>query len=305
MPEPIVVTRKESPPVRRACGKCGRLGHLQRTCNSPEKAHLKVGIEVEGYWQRPRWSEVQREAAKWHMDGITDGSLSRHADYESYEWRTRPGSLGEAINQLVAVYPDATDKKVGMHVHVSFNDSDSSLLATQQFFDYFDAEWRAWGATKNLDASHWFYRRLDGENDYCKRPNIGGMNKRHIANMDRYSQLNFSSMSQHRTVECRLLPMFRDVKIGVSAVEKLVDIYESWLSEGKCDTFLSSCNKRVEVSAKDESSQVTREIIMPPTIDKQGFAREVSVYSEPRRLPGYTVLHAGTARATLANMGVL
>lgn len=302
---PPVITRKEVPAVRRACGNCGTLGHLQRTCMLPEKAHLKVGIEVEGYWLRSGWEAVQNKADSWNMSGVSDGSLGRHADYESYEWRTRPGSLGEAINQLVAIYPDATDAKVGMHVHVSFENSDTSLLATQAFFDYFDAEWRAWGAAKTLSPEHWLYNRLDGNNQYCRKPVASSIPQRHIASMDRYNQLNFASLSQHRTVECRLLPMFRNAALSVSAVEKLIDIYESWLTRGVCETFLSSCTKRTIIDVgESESSRVVKEISLPSD-EKVTVNMDMPIYSEPRRLPGYQLLHAGNASRQLTSMGVL
>ncbi len=49
--------------------------------------------------------------------------------------------------------------------------------------------------------------------------------------MDRYAQLNFAAWSEHKTVECRLLPMFRKQSLGVAAVVELLTIFEDYLAQ--------------------------------------------------------------------------
>lgn len=44
------ITQKPTREKRRTCTNCGRLGHLSTTCENPESFHLKVGIEIEGWW---------------------------------------------------------------------------------------------------------------------------------------------------------------------------------------------------------------------------------------------------------------
>lgn len=169
---PPATNKVDLPPTRRACGNCGMLGHLATTCRRAAKAHIKVGVEVEGYWRREGWEAVERAAENWHMSGTEDGSLNSHAGFVDYEWRTRPGSLGEAINQVVAVYPDATDPACGMHVHVSFQSGDVTALASEEFFTYFREQWEAWGRKMEINESSQFWARLRGTNSYCRPPTI-------------------------------------------------------------------------------------------------------------------------------------
>lgn len=243
------------PRTRRACGKCGRLGHLTRTCERPAKAHLKIGIEVEGFWRATSLVTVKETAAQWHMGSCGDGSLDNEldidcpdADVYGHEFQTRPGSLGEAISQLVAVYPEFTNRTAGMHVHVSFHPGDVTALTCKEFFEFFAARWEAWGRTNGVTGEFW--KRLRGENQYCTKPHEGMWRRpSEVANMGRYCQLNFAAWGEHRTVECRLLPMFRDARLGVLAVEELISIYEDWLSGGLYDALLESRNRTITVPA--------------------------------------------------------
>lgn len=44
------ITQKPTREKRRTCSNCGRLGHLNTTCENPEAFHSKIGIEIEGWW---------------------------------------------------------------------------------------------------------------------------------------------------------------------------------------------------------------------------------------------------------------
>lgn len=226
------------PTLPNSCGTCGLLGHNARTCGRAGRAYAKVGIEIEGLWNNLR--AVRNRAHEDGIGGCQDGSVHRNPDSnaEGYEFQTNPGTLREALGQLVSYYPDETNESCGMHVHVSFNVStDATLLATQQFFDYFRARWIAWGQREHVwgynaadpgGSRGVFWRRLFGGNDYC-RVNRG--TERNILTMDRYHQLNFSAWNEHRTVECRLLPMFKSARLGVSAVQELLSIFEDYLHD--------------------------------------------------------------------------
>lgn len=227
------------PTLPNSCGTCGLLGHNARTCTRSPRAHAKVGIEIEGLWNNLR--ETRDRANEEDLGGCQDGSVRQNptSNAEGYEFQTVPGTLREALSQLISFYPDETNDSCGMHVHVSFNVStDASLLATQQFFDYFRARWIAWGEREHVwgrgspddtnTARGTFWQRLFGHNDYCR---VNRSTERNILSMDRYHQLNFSAWNEHRTVECRLLPMFKSARLGVSAVQELLAIFEDYLHD--------------------------------------------------------------------------
>jgi len=211
----------------RSCGNCGMTGHNSRTCEAPAKAHDRIGIEIEG-----RWRDLNDQIDMACVDGLShcsDGSVHNSSTARGHEFQTKPGTLAEVLRMLVKHYPDETDYSCGMHVHVSFKDPTLvTLLATPEFYAYFKRRWETWGREQNLAPNGEFFARLSGQNDYC-HPN-NHTNDENITSIDRYHQLNFSAWNEHRTVECRLLPMFRRVSLGVKAVQNLISIFEDWLA---------------------------------------------------------------------------
>jgi hypothetical protein len=212
-----------------SCGKCGRVGHRSPACTFSPKVHDRVGIEIEGRFLNFEIVNERREDAG--LTGNSDGSIIRTPDRSGatpYEFQSVPGSLRKACQQLVDFYPDETDYSCGMHVHVSFDAVDITMLNTPAFYKYFNKRWAEWGDRMRLPETGEFFRRLNGRNTYCRRMDYD--TECSIRQMDRYHQLNFSSFEDHGTVECRLLPMFRRASLGVAAVQELIDIYETYLN---------------------------------------------------------------------------
>jgi hypothetical protein len=72
---------------------------------------------------------------------------------------------------------------------------------------------------------------LRGENRYCKREfDPLGQYKTRDRGGNRYTQLNFC-YGVHKTMECRLLPLFRDVSVAVSAVKNLLKFVDDWVDD--------------------------------------------------------------------------
>lgn len=226
-PETSATIKDHVAAIPYACGNCGRLGHNSRGCEHVHKHFDKIGIEVEGRFNDLRG--MKRKADELSATYSGDGSI--HSSYETsaepYEFKTRPGSLRVALEQLVAFFPDETDRSCGMHVHMSFPQDCLTLLQTEAFYAFFKTRWEQWGARMGLDRNSEFFKRLRGENDYCN-PNHDVLYN--MTTCDRYSQLNFSSWQGHKTLECRLLPMFRRSSLAVAAVQELVAIYEDFLA---------------------------------------------------------------------------
>lgn len=213
-----------------ACSNCGFMGHNSATCEVLQPhSFLKVGIEIEGRWVNAR--NVEDRALAAGLGATGDASIRRSPDNLNctrHEFQTKPGTLRQAISQLLDFYPDETDSSCGMHVHVSYPNTDLTLFYTDEFMVYARSRWETWGAKNGLDPNSQFFRRLRGENDYC---NVNSIDEdRSMEANDRYQQYNFASWEKHETLECRLLPMFRRASLGVSAVIELVSIYEDWLN---------------------------------------------------------------------------
>jgi hypothetical protein len=213
------------------CTNCWGRGHNRRTCT--HGAHLRqIGVEIEGRWRRADWAAVRTLASGRGIPGCSDGSINTLNGYTPYEWQTKPDTLAGAIDQLLLLYPHHAGRDCSMHVHTSFQDCFSlTRLCTQEFVDFFEARWRAWGAEHKISPNSEFFERLDGENSYCARMSSGNLPRGEMSNMDRYAQLNFSAFQKHGTLECRLLPMFRDSRLAVSALEELMSIYQDFLDQ--------------------------------------------------------------------------
>lgn len=223
--ELVGTTNQSVDPIGTSCSKCGVPGHNRRTCSSFEDID-KVGIEIEG-----RWINIvtaKRKADDFGARYCSDGSVNRISGYSSLEFQTAPGTVAQALGQLVELYPDHTGPDCGMHVHVSFKCATYfTQLACKEFYEYFKQRWIKWGTDNRLHPQGEFFRRLNGGNNYCM-PN---QESRAPYGEDRYTQLNFAAWHEHKTVECRLLPMFRSTRLAVSAVLELIKIYKDWLSK--------------------------------------------------------------------------
>ena len=227
MPATSATIKDGAPLEGVTCGNCGRPGHTVRSCTNGQRHYHKIGIEIEGRFLNLR--RLQNAAGNDGLDYCGDSSIYSSSDSSAapYEFKTKPSNLKEAIEQLVKYYPDETDRSCGMHVHVSFDPQDLTLLHTKAFFAYFKQRWTDWGQKMNLSPNSQFFKRLNGDNDFCE-PNESELVD--MTNMDRYYQLNFYAYRIHKTLECRMLPMFRRSSLGISAVCELISIYEDFLN---------------------------------------------------------------------------
>lgn len=216
------------------CGNCGFPGHTKATCTRT-RFYSKVGVEIEGrFFDR---SDVEDSVESNGLTYNHDSSISDRstAGAEPLEIQTKAGTVVEQLRQLAQFYPDETDKTCGMHIHVSFLDNGSvSSICSPEFYAYFLARWRVWGETSGLAPQSEFFCRLNGENDFCEQNTESDFLNPY--NADRYRQLNFKAWDEHKTVECRMLPMFKEARLAYSALVELVSIYEDWLGTVCPDT---------------------------------------------------------------------
>lgn len=221
----------------RACSVCLMPGHNSASCTQSERFIDRIGIEIEGRWRdvpvgRTNAYDMLSRACHAHSANLgSDGSVHRHSGFFSAEIQTNPGSPREAVRALVDLYPDETGADCGMHVHVSFQDPTLvSTLNTRQFYSYFRQKWVEFIAAHNLAPSGQLAQRLQSRNDYTQLNADTEDQQERFGRVDRYRQINFAAWHEHKTVEFRLLPMFRHARIGVAAVWHLVSLLNEWFS---------------------------------------------------------------------------
>lgn len=294
---------RSQPVVLTKCQVCGFPGHNRKTCPRP-KSYNKIGIEIEG-----RWYDYMRLKNRVHsIMGATiagDGSIwGGLGNSEAVEVRTRPDTVTDVLRQLLDLYPDESDASCGMHVHVSFNDTTHiSQLLCPLFYAYFIDRWTKWGQSRGLSTDGQFFRRLRGHNDFCQRNRTWSDE---ALRTDRYTHLNFSSWSAHGTLECRLLPMFRDSSLAVGAVVELLSIYEDWLA-GVADTARPPIEGlSTDINEFATSTQTSTEgVEIEFNSDTHRGGGDVPVLDLPPVAPGYTrVVVTPDMEPTLRALGI-
>lgn len=211
---------------------------------------LKIGWELEGGWDCSEMEVRRRAPCSLQHDGsVRDtgaaGFIGEAVCDKPYE------KLGPALSAMKKVWPDHVNTTCGFHIHVSFNTGDYASLADPTFYDYFKEQWRLWGVAhlgpegaRDCKEPE-FWNRLSGRNQYCEARFQPEEQMRQTGKVSvRYTHLNYCwTLQNRRTIECRLLPMFKDREIAALAVKHLLWIYSSWLERGASDdTSLASAS---------------------------------------------------------------
>lgn len=180
----------------------------------------KIGIEVEG-----GWNALPAGCGR-------DGSVNV-LGYQSGEMVSRPMSdFNQAVSWMESIYPNATNRTCGLHVHFSFHSlTDYARLMDKAFQDYFLKRMQQWGVENKIVNKN-FWLRLDGKNQYCKRTWAADVQVKQFGKSTyRYAQWNFCHML-HGTAECRVLPTFKSSSVAKKAVAAVVQIVEDYLDGG-------------------------------------------------------------------------
>lgn len=213
----------------------------------------KIGLELEGGW-------IERRP-----DLVGDESL-KEADFSDCgcygELVGKPmSSEAEVLAFIKENWPDATSPRCGYHIHFSLKTVDLySLCMEQKFYDNFLAAMEKWGKDTNCKNEE-FWSRLRGENKYCQR--IFQPHKQAACrtkdearqNHIRRTHWNFC-YRLYGTLECRLLPTFKDVKMALSATSMLIKFIEDYLTECQPNESKYNIKKRFDVREVPEVSKV-------------------------------------------------
>lgn len=183
-----------------------------------------VGVEIEGGW----------DSGDDEPTGFCeDGSVTVDADWVG-EVISRPIEIHKIKGWIRDNYPDHINRSCGLHTHVSFDSLLSySQLMSNSFYDYFVKEFNQWGEKKNIRKNSAFWHRMKGGNTYCKTEFIPEQQVTDTSKSGpRYTQLNYC-YGLHRTLECRMLPVFQKVSLSVSGVKKFISICNNYLKQAE------------------------------------------------------------------------
>lgn len=234
------------------------------------KQWLQMGAELEGSWSNRKAVAVKVRGARVHDD------RSVHiAHGDPGELVTRPhDNLDSLLEDIRALWPESVNDSCGFHLHASFTPMQASILATKDFYRFFKEEWARWGTGMKLDRAHEFWTRLSGRNKFCKdlydpeaqlKPMHGG-----APGEKRYTMLNWYAWEKHKTVECRLLPMFTNVELGLSAVRCLSEIYNTYLSQNGFQTITMEPATQVVGNMVEEVYTLKQPELTPRVYEAEG-----------------------------------
>ena len=208
----------------------------------------RIGIEIEAAWIDPKMQE------RLHED-LSFGRNDFDPKYKSVgELTSVPmDSLDEVLDWLKINYPDASCNKNALHVHCEIIDVPHySELMSHNFYDYFLQKMKEFGEKNHITLEE-FWTRLDGANRYAQRAfrpdKQAAMKKKGTNNPIRRTQLNYC-FSIFKTIETRMLPMFKSYDTAKAAIMALINCFDSYLEnnppkekaimddllESECDT---------------------------------------------------------------------
>lgn len=203
-----------------------------------------AGVELEGGWRK--WPEV------YDIDIGDDGSIRdlRGEGVRAAEIRTTPLLPSQVLALVPKIYPDEVNSSCGLHLHMSFKKLVSyGALCEDGFWPYLQDRLSEWGTQANIQNQQ-FWQRLQGRNQYCSRPQVGDTRRIQTAcgDADRYAPVNYC-WSEHKTVEVRVLPMFKEARVAVSALRQVLNATEAWIHTKRAvaRTTRTVYRKRVEL----------------------------------------------------------
>jgi hypothetical protein len=215
----------------------------------------KVGIELEGGWlDRP--ARIKDDISVQITDPpptcnhechcpecFPKGSLCGKKQYNTGEVASNPISPRYAPRWVRKAYPDTHNQTCGLHIHTSFKSiKDYKKLMDKKFYEFFLKRFKKWGEERKLPSNHPFWPRLRGENRFCyegfipeeqvqiKVKNDGNRRSNVTGKEIRRTHLNYC-YELHRTLECRMLPMFETPELANEAIEEYIQCIEDYLDQ--------------------------------------------------------------------------
>ena len=197
-----------------------------------------IGIELEGAWEgNPAGQKVVRDGSVFKEAG-DDGGVRR---------ATMPGlvvgeiQLGPMVpagmtTLMRKVYPKLLDPSCGLHVHMSFSKVlHYRLLMIPEYPETILYYLTRWAEKEKLPKEHPIWARLKGNSEFCQnkfwpdaqmQTRVKDWNKERYGH--RYTVVHFG-WERQRTVEVRVLPMFKEVEQALSAIKMVLNVTNATL----------------------------------------------------------------------------
>lgn len=211
----------------------------------------KIGVEIEGGWLNGHkaiesvYGDGSVNIADYYSKDEDDSCEDDICGEVCSDPLPSLRNLGKWVREF---YPDTTNETCGLHIHLSTKRHlDYALLMHKKFFDLFVNGMSEWGK-KNLgnrsEEDKAFWKRLSGVNTYCRKE--WKPIKQLQGDWERYTMLNYAAFRDHRTIECRLLPAFKDVEKSLRGIGFFVKLTDSYLKTMKPNDFTKKYLQEIE-----------------------------------------------------------
>lgn len=258
----------KSPKAQKKINK--HLDKIIPVLNYPEFRYLdKLSLELEGAWYDKR-DDIHKD--------LSFGKEDFHPEFHSVgEFTSEPlTTFNEWAECLINNYPDQSCDKCGFHIHFSLKSPAHYMLCMEKkFYHEFLLSLERWGI-ENVNPEDVFWSRLGGGNKYCQNifmPDTqASYREKGINRKDRRTILNYT-YRHLGTIEVRVLPMFKDYNLAISAIANIVQFVEKYISDNKNNNI--QWNQKIIAYTPIRPLEITKErILLKPcnfTFSKYNF----------------------------------
>lgn len=207
----------------------------------------KVGIELEGAWKTTR-----RGINMTHDGSVCDFSGSVMDNCRLGEVVSDPFVYwSDLVAFMQEKYPDHINRTCGLHVHISTPTVGAyEALMNERYFKFLMKSLAYWGRKNKIIENHSFWRRISGSEYYCRgffRPEEQVIQTGKAS--CRYTQVNYC-YGLHRTMEVRVLPMFKQKNLAISAIYHILRMTQRYLT---LPNAFSNDIQPIEINADSDS----------------------------------------------------
>ena len=195
---------------------------------------LRVGIELEGGWDKRPPSAVERDSS---VTFNAPPGVKLHAVGEMASPILEPVMIR---NWVLLHYPQYVNNSCGLHIHQSFSSPLHYMaLMAPEYQDTMIDQLKKWGKRAGVPEKHCFWDRINGKSEYCQLKHwpdqqVLATKKVYDRKKDghRYTAVNYChGLHGMETIEVRVLPMFEDADMSVDALDHIINVTNACLEK--------------------------------------------------------------------------